>query len=53
MINKTLKDSHLGQKFTFADAREFIQIADNNQDHKISHQELFKVFKKILIDEDS
>jgi hypothetical protein len=48
MINRTLRKGSISQLCTIHDARDFIEIADSNHDHKLSREELFGLFKKIL-----
>lgn len=48
LINLTLRHNNLGKKFTMSDAKEFMKIADNNNDEKISKEELFTLFSKVF-----
>jgi hypothetical protein len=48
LINSTLRHNKTGLKFTMSDARDFMKIADHNDDEKISKEELFLLFQKVL-----
>ena len=48
LINLTLRHNNMGKKFTISDAKEFMKIADNNNDEKISKEELYTLFSKVF-----
>jgi Ca2+-binding EF-hand superfamily protein len=48
LINLTLRHNNASKKFTMSDAREFMKIADNNSDEKLSREELFVLFQKVM-----
>jgi len=41
MINTSLRNHHLLKKFSMTDAKEFMNIADKNNDNKVSKEELY------------
>lgn len=48
LINSTLRHYSTGLKVKMGDAKAFMEIADINNDEKISREELYKLFEKLL-----